>query len=85
MFIDWENVIIYWEKSEQSKTLANKCGWFQNQLGVCCAGSGITPRKSCNFYLHLSLKTVLPALKLPQNCYIMNIEPNFPTQHIYSA
>ena len=85
MFIDWENVIIYWEESEQSKTLASKCGWFQNQLGVWGAGSGTTPRKSCNFYPHLTLKTVFPALKLPQNCYMMNIESNFPTQHIYPA
>ena len=35
----------------------------------------------CNFYSHLSLQTVFPAIKLPQNCIILNIA--FPTHHIY--
>ena len=43
-------------------------------------GNSATPRKLCNFYPRLSLETVFPALKLPQNCYIMNI--GSPTHHI---
>ena len=34
---------------------------------------------------HLSLETVLPALKLPHNCYIINIKSDFPTHYIYPA
>ena len=33
--------------------------------------------------LHLNLEIVFSALKLPQNCYIMNINSDFPTHHIY--
>ena len=29
----------------------------------------VTPGKFCNFFPHLSLKTVFPALKLSQNCF----------------
>ena len=31
--MDWENIIAYWEESEWSETLANKCGSFQEQMG----------------------------------------------------
>ena len=30
---NWENIISYWEKFQQSKTLANNFGLFQIQLG----------------------------------------------------
>ena len=30
----------------------------------------------------LSLETVASALKLPQNCYLLNIDFDFPTRHI---
>ena len=33
-------------------------------------GDSATPRKFCNFYSHLSLETVFPALKVIENCYI---------------
>ena len=35
-----------------------------------------------NVYYHLSLETVLPALKLPRNCYITDIDSEFPNQQI---
>ena len=42
------------------------------------------PRKNLHFfYHHLSLEMMLPALKLLQNCCIMNIDS--PTHHIYST
>ena len=56
-------------KTEQNKTLADKCGSFQKQLLIW----GPTPEKFCNFQPHLSLKTS-QALKLKQNyCTNMNI------------
>ena len=66
---DWENAA-YWEESEQSKSLANKFGLSQTQLGS--LGGVTMPGKFCNFLPHL--ETVFAALKLTQNCYInMNI------------
>ena len=33
---DWENTVAYWEESEWSEVLANKCGSFQKQpRGLC--------------------------------------------------
>ena len=48
-------------------------------------GSGNSSTTPENIYPYLSLVTVLPAPKLPRNCYIMNIDSNFPTHHIYPA
>ena len=64
--------IAYWEESEHREVLANKFSLSQIQLG----GLGLvaTPGKFCNFSLLLSLETVVPSLKLTQNCYLnMNI------------
>ena len=54
LIIDWENIIAYWEESEWSKALANKCRQWWN-LGR------VQPQE--NVYPHWRLKTVLPALK----------------------
>ena len=40
---DWENIIAYWEESEQSKVYVNMCGLFRIQLGVW--RDGATPGK----------------------------------------
>ena len=60
--------IAYWEESEHREVLANKFSLSQIQLG----GLGLvaTPGKFCNFSLLLSLETVVPSLKLTQNCYL---------------
>ena len=49
--------------------------WFIPKAAARSGGQrGTVSRKLCNFYPHLHLETVFPALKLPQNCYIiMNI------------
>ena len=47
MINDWENIIAYWEESEQSEALANKLGLFQIQLG--CLGGRATSGKFCKF------------------------------------
>ena len=73
---NWENIIAYWEESERSEALANK---FQQWWNL----AAVQPQE--NVYPHLSLKTVLLAPKLSQNCYIMNINSDFPTHHIYPA
>ena len=31
---DWEKIIVYWEKSEESEVWVNKCGLLQIKLGV---------------------------------------------------
>ena len=68
------------------KNLANECGLFQKHLGAFWdGGSSTTPRKCCNFYPHLSMETVLPALKLSQNSHIRNIDSDFCTHHIYPS
>ena len=42
-------------------------------MGVWGGGSSTTPGKLCNFYPHLRLQIVFPALNMPQNFYIMTI------------
>ena len=48
--------------------------------GGCSSGN---PGKFHNFYPHLSLQTLFPALTMPQNCYI--VTTGSLTQHIYPA
>ena len=55
---DWENIITYWEESEQREVLANKLGLFQMQLG---AWGRCNPRKILKF---------LPSFKMTQNGHI---------------
>ena len=59
--------------------------WFvpENSWVVWLGGCSASPGKLCNFYPHLSLITVFPALKVPQNYYIMTSGSS--TQHIYPA
>ena len=59
---DWQNLA-----DLESKALANKFGLSQIQLGG--LGKSHNPRKFGNFFAHLNLETVFPALKLTQNCY----------------
>ena len=33
MIFDWENIIAYWEESEPSKALWDKCGLLQKRAG----------------------------------------------------
>ena len=65
---DWENIIVYLEESEWSKALGNKCGLFQKKLGSLGWHISDASEKFCNFYPHLRLEAVFPAL--PQSCYI---------------
>ena len=44
--------------------------WFQLQFQLRGVGEVLIPGTFCNFYPHLSLKTVFPAPKRTQNCYI---------------
>ena len=67
---DWKIIIEYWE---QPRCLRTSVVCSKQQLEVWGCGSSATPRKLCSFYPRLSWKTVLPALNLPQNCYIMTI------------
>ena len=57
--------------------------WFGKHHCILCGGISATSGKCCNFYSHLSLKTVFSALTLLENCYIMN--NSSPIQHIYPA
>ena len=66
-----ENITAYWEESKQSEALVDKCDLFHTVnswwiLGVGSAGRG----KTYNLFRHLSFETILPALKLTQNCYL---------------
>ena len=71
-------------KQRRSKASANKRGSFQKQLGGLRRWQWCNLRKLCNFYPHVRLETVFPALKLSQNCYInMNIPHSL--HHIYRA
>ena len=71
---DWE-ITAYWEESEESEALANK---HRNSWEMCSASSGAIPQKTCNFYPHLRLEIVFPALKLPQN-YLFNMSIGSPS------
>ena len=57
----------------------NKCGLFQKTAGdLRWWQQQCNPRKTCNFYPHLRLQKVFPALNLPQNCYIMTLGCPYP-------
>ena len=65
----WEKIIAYWVEFEQVQALLNKFGLFQIQFGG--LGGWTTPGKVRNFFPHLSLEAVFPALELTQSCYII--------------
>ena len=52
------------KKIEHNNTLADKWGFFQKQLWIWEPDTD----NFCNFWSHLSLERVFPALKLTQNC-----------------
>ena len=62
----------------QTSVAHSKYNW-----GFLGGSSSATPMKLCILYSYLSLETLFPALKLPQNCFITNI--GSPTHQIYPA
>ena len=58
---DWENIIAYWEESEQSKALANKCGSFQKQLGGLRWWTQYNPKKTLQFLPSFKLEDSAPS------------------------
>ena len=69
---DLENIIAYWEESEQNEALGNKLALFQIQLeGL---GGGATTGKFCIFYLHLN-RTYKHFFSLNTGNLIMNWVP----------
>ena len=68
---DSENIIAYWKESKQNEALADKCDSFHTVNSWWVLGMGSAARgKTCNLFPHLCFETVLPALKLTQNCYL---------------
>ena len=73
----------YWVlRKNWAKQGVSKQVWFvpKNKWG---SGVVAAAKPQENFYPHLRLQTVFPAINLPQNCYIMTIAS--PTRHIYPA
>ena len=43
----WEIIIGYWEKSERSEALANKCGFFQKRADGFGVVAAVQPQEIC--------------------------------------
>ena len=72
MINDWENNIAYWEEPKQSEALAGNCDLFHAAVNNWWVWEQAAQpqEKVFNLYPHLCLKTVIPAFKSTQNCYL---------------
>ena len=70
-WINYSENITYWKESKRSDVLAEKCCSFLtiNSWWASVEGASTTLRKFCNLYLHLSLATAFPDLKLRRNWF----------------